>query len=175
MKLDASLFRLLGDEARLRLLRLLSLERLNVTELTAILGLAQSGVSRHLGLLKDAGIVVEQRARRLQLLRPVRRAAGDGTNGSGALSGLLMAQFAASRRRRPRVGPTPPASRRSGGFARRTSTSMARATNGARSCPAGAGPPGPGRSATCCRRSMSRTSDAAKAIWPWRRAGSRGE
>jgi DNA-binding transcriptional ArsR family regulator len=36
-------------------------ERLNVTELTGILGLAQSGVSRHLGLLKDAGLVVEEK------------------------------------------------------------------------------------------------------------------
>jgi ArsR family transcriptional regulator len=36
-------------------------ERLNVTELTGILGLAQSGVSRHLGLLEDAGLVVEER------------------------------------------------------------------------------------------------------------------
>lgn len=60
---DASaLHRLLGDEARLRLLRVLARERLNVTELTKILGLAQSGVSRHLGLLKDAGLVVEERA-----------------------------------------------------------------------------------------------------------------
>jgi ArsR family transcriptional regulator len=59
---DASaLYRLLGDEARLRLLRVLSAERLNVTELTGVLGLAQSGVSRHLGLLKDAGLVVEER------------------------------------------------------------------------------------------------------------------
>src|SRR5438105_1255171 len=57
----AALFRLLGDEVRLRLLRVLSLEQLNVTELTGILGLAQSGVSRHLGLLKDAGLVVEER------------------------------------------------------------------------------------------------------------------
>ena len=58
-----ALFRLLSDEARLRLLRLLALHqlRLNVTELTAILGLAQSGVSRHLGLLKDAGLVAEER------------------------------------------------------------------------------------------------------------------
>ena len=56
--MDASaLYRLLGDDARLRLLRLLALERLNVTELTGILGLAQSGVSRHLGLLKDGGLV----------------------------------------------------------------------------------------------------------------------
>ena len=57
----ATLFRLLGDEARLRILRLLSLERLNVSELTGILGIAQSGVSRHLGLLKEAKLVREQR------------------------------------------------------------------------------------------------------------------
>ena len=55
--------RLLGDETRLRLLRLMVRDALNVSELTAILGLAQSGVSRHLGLLRDAGLVVEQRAR----------------------------------------------------------------------------------------------------------------
>jgi ArsR family transcriptional regulator len=59
---DASaLFRLLGDDARLRLLRVLAQDRFNVTELTGILGLAQSGVSRHLGLLKDAGLVAEER------------------------------------------------------------------------------------------------------------------
>jgi ArsR family transcriptional regulator len=61
MKEASALYRLLGDEARLRLLRVLSQERLNVTELTGILGLAQSGVSRHLGLLKDAGLVTESR------------------------------------------------------------------------------------------------------------------
>jgi ArsR family transcriptional regulator len=61
MRQASSLYRLLGDEARLRLLRILRRERLNVTELTGILGLAQSGVSRHLGLLKDAGLVVEER------------------------------------------------------------------------------------------------------------------
>ncbi len=61
MKDAAALMRLLGDEARLRLLRILSKEALNVTELTAVMGLAQSGVSRHLGLLKDARLVVEDR------------------------------------------------------------------------------------------------------------------
>lgn len=61
MKQASALYRLLGDEARLRLLRVLRKERLNVTELTGILGLAQSGVSRHLGLLKDAGLVAEER------------------------------------------------------------------------------------------------------------------
>jgi SAM-dependent methyltransferase len=61
MKHASALYRLLGEDARLRLLRVLSRERLNVTELTGVLGLAQSGVSRHLGLLKDAGLVAEER------------------------------------------------------------------------------------------------------------------
>ena len=61
MRQASALYRLLGDEARLRLLRGLARERLNVTELTGILGLAQSGVSRHLGLLKDAGLIVEEK------------------------------------------------------------------------------------------------------------------
>jgi SAM-dependent methyltransferase len=61
MRQASALYRLLGDEARLRLLRVLARERLNVTELTGILGLAQSGVSRHLGLLKEAGLVAEER------------------------------------------------------------------------------------------------------------------
>src|SRR5438270_6335375 len=61
MREAASVYRLLGDEARLRLLRVLGRERLNVTELTGILGLAQSGVSRHLGLLKEAGLVAEEK------------------------------------------------------------------------------------------------------------------
>jgi ArsR family transcriptional regulator len=54
-------FRLLGDPVRWRLLRLLSRERLNASELTRILSVAQSGVSRHLRLLKDGGLVHEQR------------------------------------------------------------------------------------------------------------------
>lgn len=58
----APVYRLLGEEARLRLLRALARERLNVTELTQVLGIAQSGVSRHLGLLKEAGLVSEEPA-----------------------------------------------------------------------------------------------------------------
>ncbi len=61
MQRAATLHRLLGDDTRLRMLRLLRAERLNVTELTGVLGVAQSGVSRHLGLLKEAGLVTEQR------------------------------------------------------------------------------------------------------------------
>ncbi len=45
MEQASALYRLLGDEARLRLLRVLDQDRFNVKELTGILGLAQSGVS----------------------------------------------------------------------------------------------------------------------------------
>ena len=88
----AGLYRLLGDEARLRLLRLLSLERLNVTELTGILGIAQSGVSRHLGLLKDGGLVREAREAGYTYYR-FEPAARTGENGGGPLRALLEAQF----------------------------------------------------------------------------------
>jgi SAM-dependent methyltransferase len=61
MDSSSALLRILGDETRLRLLRLLTKESLNVSELTGVLGVAQSGVSRHLGMLKDAGLVKEHR------------------------------------------------------------------------------------------------------------------
>ena len=73
----AALLRLLGDPTRLRLLRLLSAESLNVSELTGVLGLAQSGVSRHLGLLRDAGLVTEDRAGAFSWYRLSDEFAGD--------------------------------------------------------------------------------------------------
>ena len=91
------LFRVLGDDARLRLLRLLAAERLNVTELTGILGLAQSGVSRHLGMLKEAGLVVEQREGAYTWYR-LSPAVQEGANGFGPLWPLLQAQFEAGAR-----------------------------------------------------------------------------
>jgi SAM-dependent methyltransferase len=92
MKEASALFRLLGDEARLRLLRVLAQDRFNVTELTGILGLAQSGISRHLGLLKDAGLVAEERTGAFSYYR---LASGVRENGNGALWSVLEAQFAA--------------------------------------------------------------------------------
>ncbi|WP_300666967.1 metalloregulator ArsR/SmtB family transcription factor [Desulfoluna sp.] len=61
MKEMASLLRIVADETRLRVLRLLSEIPLNVTELTTILGLAQSGVSKQVGTLRKAGLVQERR------------------------------------------------------------------------------------------------------------------
>ena len=57
----ANALKLLGDETRLRILRLIVREPLNVSEVTSILGLAQSGISRHLSLLRNAGLVSERR------------------------------------------------------------------------------------------------------------------
>ena len=91
-----ALFRLLGDDVRLRILRLLAAERLNVSELTGILGIAQSGVSRHLGLLKEAGLVAEQREAGYTYFS-VADALTSGTNGWGPVWPLLEAQFDAAR------------------------------------------------------------------------------
>jgi ArsR family transcriptional regulator len=86
------LFRLLGDEARLRMLRLLDAERLNVSELTGVLGIAQSGVSRHLGLLKDAGLVVEDREGGYSYYR-IAPQLREGQNGFGPVWPLLQSHF----------------------------------------------------------------------------------
>ncbi len=90
MKEASALYRLLGDEARLRLLRVLEQDRFNVKELTGILGLAQSGVSRHLGLLKEADLVVEERDGAYSFYRLSPEIRG---NGKGPLWPLLQAQF----------------------------------------------------------------------------------
>jgi len=91
--LEASaLYRLLGDDVRLRLLRLLSQDRLNVSELTGILGIAQSGVSRHLGLLKDGGLVSEDREAGFTYYSIAPDVRG-GVNGHAPLWLLLQDQF----------------------------------------------------------------------------------
>ena len=53
--------KLLADETRLRLLTLLEQEELSVQELTDITGMGQSRVSRHLGLLREAGAVEDRK------------------------------------------------------------------------------------------------------------------
>jgi SAM-dependent methyltransferase len=89
---SAGLFRLLGDDVRLRILRLLHAERLNVTELTSILGIAQSGVSRHLGLMKDAGLVEERRDAGFTFFK-LAPGLESGNNGFGPIWPLLRSQF----------------------------------------------------------------------------------
>src|SRR5256885_4237172 len=69
--------RLLGDEGRVRILRLLENEELSVAELQEILGMAQSRISMQLSLLKQAGFVEVRRSGqksfyRLSAPRPAR-------------------------------------------------------------------------------------------------------
>src|SRR5204863_3344888 len=115
---SAPLFRLLGDDVRLRLLRVLSLEQLNVTELTGILGLAQSGVSRHLGLLRDAGLVVESRTGGFTYYRLAPHAR-DAANGIRHVWPLLEHEFA-GRAPPPPDAPMMPGWRKCAGCARKT-------------------------------------------------------
>ncbi len=54
-------FRALGDPTRLRILRLLSASKLNVTEVMQVVGVAQSSVSHHLAKLKGLELIREER------------------------------------------------------------------------------------------------------------------
>ena len=61
--------RLLGDEGRLRILRLLEREELSVAELQEILGMGQSRISMQLSQLKQAGFVEVRKAGQKSLYR----------------------------------------------------------------------------------------------------------
>lgn len=52
-----ALFRSLGDETRLKIVRRLAAGEARVVDLTGELGLAQSTVSRHLACLRDCGLI----------------------------------------------------------------------------------------------------------------------
>ena len=54
-------FKTLSDPTRVRILGLLEREELVVQELMDVLGMAQSRVSRHLAILREAGLVVDRR------------------------------------------------------------------------------------------------------------------
>ena len=55
------IFRTLGDPTRVRIVLLLEREELAVQELMDVLGMAQSRVSRHLGILREAALVRDRR------------------------------------------------------------------------------------------------------------------
>ncbi len=60
-EIQSAILKALADENRIRLLRLLSREVLNVQELCEILELPQPRVSRHLSVLRGIGLVTDQR------------------------------------------------------------------------------------------------------------------
>jgi ArsR family transcriptional regulator len=57
----AKLFKSLSDSNRLRILKMLQIKPLCVCEITDILKLATSTVSKHLSILKEAGFIVEHK------------------------------------------------------------------------------------------------------------------
>ncbi|SCL36376.1 ArsR/SmtB family transcription factor [Micromonospora aurantiaca (nom. illeg.)] len=68
-----ALFRSLGDETRLKIVRRLAAGEARVVDLTGELGLAQSTVSKHVACLRDCGLVdyrVEGRQSFYALTRP---------------------------------------------------------------------------------------------------------
>jgi ArsR family transcriptional regulator len=54
-------FKTFSDSTRVRILALLESEELAVQELMEVLGMAQSRVSRHLGILREAGLLTDRR------------------------------------------------------------------------------------------------------------------
>ena len=60
IKIDR-MFRAFADETRLRILHLLSKGELCVCDLMSVLAVPQSKVSRHLGYLKRAGLVLDRK------------------------------------------------------------------------------------------------------------------
>jgi len=61
MESIAKLFKALGEETRLRILKMLQIRPLCNCEVQDILGLAPSTISKHLGLLREAGLVEDRR------------------------------------------------------------------------------------------------------------------
>ncbi|NOZ62314.1 MAG: winged helix-turn-helix transcriptional regulator [Calditrichaeota bacterium] len=60
----SELFKALGDKNRLRIINLLKQRSLCVCEITEILKLAPSTVSRHLSILKNIGIIKDKKDRK---------------------------------------------------------------------------------------------------------------
>ena len=61
LKDKAKIFKALSDPNRLRILKMLQTKPLCVCEITAVLGLATSTVSKHLSILREAGFIFEEK------------------------------------------------------------------------------------------------------------------
>ena len=61
MRRIEKIFKALGDRNRIRILKMLEVKPMCVCEITHILGIAQSSVSRHLAILRDAGFINDKK------------------------------------------------------------------------------------------------------------------
>jgi DNA-binding transcriptional ArsR family regulator len=59
VKSAVKVFKALADPSRVRIVKMLQEKPLCVCEITSILGLATSTVSKHLSLLRDAGLITD--------------------------------------------------------------------------------------------------------------------
>ncbi|TFG96368.1 MAG: ArsR family transcriptional regulator [Calditrichales bacterium] len=55
------IFRALSDKSRIRIIKMLEIRPLCVCEITAVLGLATSTVSKHLSILREAGLISDKK------------------------------------------------------------------------------------------------------------------
>jgi len=55
------IFKALSDASRIRILKMLEVRPLCVCEITEVLQLATSTVSKHLSILRDAGYIIDQK------------------------------------------------------------------------------------------------------------------
>jgi ArsR family transcriptional regulator len=60
-KLYSKLFKAFGDKSRLKIIAIVAANEVTVNEITEKVGLSQPTISRHLAILKEAGIVNDRR------------------------------------------------------------------------------------------------------------------
>ena len=89
----AVIFKALSDESRLRTFHVLSRGELCVCQITELLGLAPSTVSKHMSVLKQAGLVESRKDGRWIYYRPAHFPKG--TVG-GRLKGLILKELSDS-------------------------------------------------------------------------------
>ncbi|RPJ06227.1 MAG: ArsR family transcriptional regulator [Spirochaetaceae bacterium] len=80
-------FKALADSTRIRILNLLADQELNVNEIVKVLSTTQSGISRHLKILADSGLVKCRRDGLWSFFRT------NANGGHAELMGLLKASF----------------------------------------------------------------------------------
>ena len=91
----AAVFRALADDTRLRIIQLLLLEELNVSELVEVLGIPQSSMSRQLKVLRDAGLIRDRRVGVTALCSTViQRSASTSVHSDDPLASVLLTWLA---------------------------------------------------------------------------------
>ena len=61
MKSEIKVFKALSDPNRLRIIKMLEVSKMCVCEITSLIKLAPSTISKHLSLLKDAGLIEDSK------------------------------------------------------------------------------------------------------------------